>query len=85
VIVDTIPLTAVGKIFKPTLRLDSTRRLVERVVHDDLGLRAAQVTVMAGGPRGTRVDVTLPVALAGCRQDVEAALAAYLFETVVSP
>jgi fatty-acyl-CoA synthase len=85
VVVDSIPLTAVGKIFKPTLRLDGIRRLVERVVHEDLGLPGAQVAVTAGGPRGTRVDVTLPAPLADRRGDVETALAAYLFETVVGP
>jgi fatty-acyl-CoA synthase len=83
VVVDSIPLTAVGKIFKPALRLDSTRRLVEGVVHDELGLAGAQVSVTAGGPRGTRVQVVLPADLAERRRDVEAALARYLFEAVV--
>lgn len=82
-IVEEIPLTAVGKVYKPTLRLDGIRRLAERVVHGDLGLAGAAVAVTAGGRRGTRVDVVLPDESAARWPEVEAAFADYLFETVV--
>ena len=38
IIIDRMPLTAVGKIFKPDLRLDATRRVVRRVAADVVGL-----------------------------------------------
>jgi fatty-acyl-CoA synthase len=37
VIIDAIPVTAVGKIFKPALRLDAMARSVRRMVADSLG------------------------------------------------
>jgi len=41
--IDAIPLTAVGKVFKPTLRLDAARRAVDRLLadlaRDGVGLR----------------------------------------------
>jgi len=37
IIIDAMPLTAVGKIFKPDLRLDATRRVVRRVAEDVVG------------------------------------------------
>jgi fatty-acyl-CoA synthase len=83
-IIETIPLTTVGKIYKPQLRCDAAARLVTRVVHEELALPQARVQVSEGGPRGMRVSVTLPEA---CRQSVtsvEKVLATYLFESQVS-
>jgi fatty-acyl-CoA synthase len=56
-IVEAIPMTAVGKIFKPSLREDTVRRAVQAILADR-GL-AAEVDVKAGGPRGMSVAVTL--------------------------
>lgn len=83
-IVDAIPLTSVGKIYKPQLRCDAASRLVTRVVRDQLALPGAQVQVSEGGRRGMRVRVTLPQAARASVQAVEQALAAYLFEAQVS-
>jgi fatty-acyl-CoA synthase len=84
-IVDAIPLTTVGKIYKPQLRCSAAARLVRRVVGEQLGLTQAQVDVREGGRRGgLRVDVTLPPALGASLPAVEQALAAYLFEARVS-
>jgi fatty-acyl-CoA synthase len=83
-IVDTIPVTNVGKIYKPQLRCDATTRVVTRMLHEELALPEAHVQVSEGGRRGMRVTVTLPE---GCRSAVpalEQALAAYLFETQVA-
>ncbi|SEA21291.1 AMP-binding protein [Variovorax sp. YR216] len=83
-IVDAIPLTSVGKIYKPQLRCDAASRLVTHVVHDRLGLRDAQIRVQEGGRRGMRVTVDLPDAARSAVPTVEDALAVYLFETRVT-
>lgn len=83
-IVDAIPLTSVGKIYKPQLRCDATSRLVTHIVHDRLGLRDAQIRAEEGGRRGMRVTVGLPDAARSAAPAVEDALAAFLFETRVT-
>ena len=83
-IVDAIPLTSVGKIYKPQLRCDAAARLVTRVVHQELGLPDAQVRASEGGRRGLRISVTLPEAARLSVPEIEQALAAYLFETQVA-
>jgi len=83
-IVENIPLTSVGKIYKPELRCDAATRLVTRVVQRQLGLPAAQVLAREGGRRGMRVSVVLPQAQRGSVPAVEQALAGYLFETEVT-
>jgi fatty-acyl-CoA synthase len=83
-IVEAIPLTSVGKIYKPSLRCDAAQRLVAQVVHRQLGLPEAQVRASEGGRRGLRVSVTLPEAARASVPAVEQALAGYLFETQVS-
>lgn len=83
-IIDAIPLTSVGKIYKPQLRCDAAARLVNRVVREQLALPDAQVQVSEGGRRGMRVSVTLPQAARSSVPAVERALAAYLFEAHVA-
>jgi fatty-acyl-CoA synthase len=83
-IVEAIPLTSVGKIYKPQLRCDVATRLVTRIVHEQLALPHAQVQVTEGGRRGMRVSVTLPEAARPSVPVVEQALAAYLFEAQVT-
>ena len=81
-IVDAIPLTTVGKIYKPQLRCDAAARLVTQVLRSQLGLVDVKVQVSEGGRRGMQVRVQLPAA-----DDVSAvqqALASYLFEAQVS-
>lgn len=82
-IVEAIPLTSVGKIYKPQLRCDAAARLVKGVVGDQLGLPGARVQVSEGGRRGMRVSVTLPQAARFSVLAVEQALASYLFEAEV--
>ncbi|MEO8311236.1 MAG: AMP-binding protein [Caldimonas sp.] len=82
-VVDSIPLTSVGKIYKPQLRTDAATRLVTRLLRDQLALVDAQVQVSDGGKRGMRVRVTLPAAAAAALPAVERALAGYLFESEV--
>jgi len=83
-VVDTIPLTSVGKIYKPQLRSEAAERLVTTILHEDLALPDAQVTVSMGGPRGMKVSVSLPAADRASIPAVDEALAAYLFEADVS-
>ncbi|MFK7835934.1 MAG: AMP-binding protein [Sulfitobacter sp.] len=83
-VIEAIPLTTVGKIYKPGLRCDAAKFRVTQVVHDELGLPGADIDVVDGGARGLRVMVTLDAAQAASVHAVEQALAAYLFEAEVS-
>jgi fatty-acyl-CoA synthase len=83
-IVEAIPLTTVGKIYKPQLRCDATARLVTRVVCDQLALAGARVRASEGGRRGMIVSVTLPQAARDSAPAVEQALAPYLFEAQIT-
>jgi fatty-acyl-CoA synthase len=82
-IVDAIPVTSVGKIFKPELRCDAAARLVSAVLSDEHRLPDALVEVSAGGSRGLIVKVTLPATAASALSTVTQALASYLFEARV--
>ena len=82
-VVESIPLTTVGKIYKPSLRCDAAKGLVTSLVHDDLGLPGARVDVVEGGARGMGVTVTLAETDRSSAPAVEEALAAYLFEAKV--
>lgn len=59
--VDPMPLTAVGKIFKPALRVDAMRRVAEQLL-EGLG---ATVEVRADATHGQVIRVVLPPALTG--------------------
>lgn len=83
-IVDAIPMTSVGKIFKPQLRCDAAMRLVSTVLREQHGLPDAQVLASAGGSRGLVVSVTLPATAASTLPAVTQALAGYLFEARVA-
>jgi len=82
-IVDAIPLTSVGKIYKPQLRTDAAERLVSAILRDDHNIADAQVDAIMGGPRGMKVSVTLPAAARSSVAAVEEALAGFLFEARV--
>lgn len=80
IVIDAIPVTSVGKIFKPQLRTDAVQRLVAQVVADAVGADGAVIDVAAGGKRGIDVTVTLPAALSGQQVAVEKVLDGYLFD-----
>ncbi|WP_271952820.1 AMP-binding protein [Ruegeria faecimaris] len=82
-IVDEIPLTSVGKIFKPSLRCDAARLVVSNLLREQLKLPDAHVQVEAGGPRGLCVTVSLSGTDASSRPSVEEKLQDFLFETRV--
>ena len=82
-VVDTIPLTTVGKIFKPSLRCDAARYRITDLVQDEFGLSSARVDIAAGGTRGMQVTVTVPETDLAAVAELETALAAFLFEAHV--
>lgn len=57
-LVEHIPLTAVGKTFKPALRLDAIRRVFEEEVGQVT--RGAQVDARSDERHGQRVDIRIP-------------------------
>jgi fatty-acyl-CoA synthase len=83
-VVDDLPLTAIGKIYKPALRADAVARAAREALRAVLGGPGSSVAAEPGGTRGMRVVVTLAAEDADRRSAVEAALAPYLFETVVA-
>ncbi|MFC6638979.1 AMP-binding enzyme [Sulfitobacter sediminilitoris] len=83
-VIDEIPLTSVGKIFKPSLRCDAAKLVVSNLLRDELELPDAQVQVEAGGPRGLCVTVGLSESDAPSLSRVEQRLQDFLFETRVT-
>jgi len=55
-LIDVMPLTGVGKVFKPALRWDAARRVAERDLAD-LGLPGLQVQVGAHPLHGSLITV----------------------------
>lgn len=82
-IIEAIPVTSVGKIFKPELRCDAAARMLKQLLIDQFQLADARIGVSAGGPRGMRVSVSLPQASQSIAPAVQQALDAYLFEATV--
>jgi len=82
-VVETIPLTTVGKIYKPSLRCEAAKLKVSDVVHNELGLTDAVVEAVDGGARGMRVTVTLNGNQHASAPALEKLLAGYLFEAKV--
>lgn len=58
-LIDTMPLTGVGKVFKPALRWDAARRVAERVLAD-LALPGLTVDAGAHPVHGSLITVTVP-------------------------
>jgi fatty-acyl-CoA synthase len=82
-VIDAIPLTSVGKIYKPQLRCDAAARLLTQLVHERLGLRDARIEVAEGGRRGMTARIVLPASARLSVPLVEQALAEFLFEARV--
>jgi fatty-acyl-CoA synthase len=80
-IIPAIPVTDVGKIFKPQLRADATVRLVQKTLEEKLATTEAIVQASEGGKHGMRVQVSLPAHLAHLAQDAAMALSGYVFES----
>ena len=80
-IVDAVPMTAVGKIFKPILRQDAVERVVQGIL-EERGLQG-EVKVAAGGPRGMSVQVTLGKGGDQASSELQEVLDGYLFGAMV--
>jgi fatty-acyl-CoA synthase len=79
-VIDAIPMTSVGKIFKPQLRNDAVQRVVVEELVKGIGVDDLSVDVVAGGKRGIDVTVMLPAEHSAKRSAAEAALEGYLFD-----
>ncbi|HCW85309.1 MAG TPA: acyl-CoA synthetase, partial [Rhodobacteraceae bacterium] len=79
-IVDAIPLTSVGKIFKPSLRCEISKQKVLDLLQNELEIADARVEAVAGGPRGMRVTVTISKDHRASLSKLETRLAEFLFE-----
>ncbi|WOH53355.1 AMP-binding protein [Bradyrhizobium sp. sBnM-33] len=82
-IVPSIPITGVGKIFKPELRIDAVRRFVLRTLGQAIGDAGVEVSAALGGKRGMRVEVKLSGPSAAQTAAVRALLDGYSFEAIV--
>jgi fatty-acyl-CoA synthase len=73
--IDAMPLTGVGKIFKPTLRLDAARQMVGALLADAVPAGATlDVGVAAHAVHGHLISVTLGGVGSAQRAAVEATL-----------
>lgn len=57
--VDVLPMTAVGKVFKPTLRLDAARRACVALLSPDLGNALDDIVAVDDPSRGTVIEVAI--------------------------
>ncbi len=80
-IVPEVPLTAVGKIFKPALRADATERAVRLALMPFAGDLPLAVSVEAAGSRGLAVIVDLRNRPDVDAEGVRKALAEFTFES----
>lgn len=80
---DEMPLTAVGKIFKPALREMATREAVGRAVEGVTGSRPAKVSFVSSRGRPT-VEIDLTNIPQGDRDSALHALQGFAFETRLS-
>ncbi|MFT5114967.1 MAG: fatty-acyl-CoA synthase [Parasphingorhabdus sp.] len=82
-VIPAIPLTAVGKVFKPALRKDAVERSVVAVLSEQ-NLDGAKVLVEEGGTRGMIVNVKLAHGDVDDAQQLQETLNGYLFKTKIT-
>jgi fatty-acyl-CoA synthase len=71
--VDPMPLTAVGKIFKPALRVDAMRRVAEQLLADlNTDAASMKVEIVADARHGQLIRVSLAGAADAARQQLVA-------------
>jgi len=78
-VVDSIPVTAVGKIYKPALRAEAARRSLTDQIAKVAPEANFQVDVASAGKRGLHVSVELSATDEASRSAVEAFLKAHTF------
>ena len=82
-IIEAMPLTAVGKIFKPALRLDAVRHCVHRVTAQLPGAEAVTVEVRDAGGAITVILRLANEGAAGAVADMRRELERYTFRVEV--
>jgi fatty-acyl-CoA synthase len=84
-IIETMPLTAVGKIFKPDLRLDAIRLCVQRIASGLEGERAIGVELRNTGGAVTVVLSAAHTTMVGAVEKLQRELECYTFRVEVDP
>ena len=80
-IIDKIPLTTVGKIFKPQLRCLATKLKVNDLLKTEFNINNANINVNLGGTKGMVVTVSLANSSKDTISKVESILAKFTFES----
>jgi fatty-acyl-CoA synthase len=78
-VLDQLPTTAVGKLFKPALRVKAAELLLRPALETIASSALRAVEVSAGGKRGLHVDVRLVAPDAEIEQAVKVHLEGYTF------
>lgn len=79
-LIETLPVTTVGKVYKPALRADAARRALTDLLGAVAGAAFVDVTVTEGGPRGLRATVNLKLPSAQVLAAIDDSLGHYLIE-----
>ena len=82
-VIDSIPMTAVGKIYKPELRKDAIERKVHAILRER-NLHNAEVVAQEGGARGMIVNVKLANGRAADAKRLQKTLDGYLFQAKIT-
>ena len=82
-LVEALPVTTVGKVYKPALRADAAQRVLTDVIGLIAGTALKGVSVSEGGPRGLRATVQLESPSTDVVAAVESAMGHYLIECQV--
>ena len=82
-IIDKIPLTTVGKIFKPQLRCLATKLKVVDLLKTEFGIDNANINVNMGGTKGIIVSIKLAKSNNNFIGKIESTLANFTFESKV--
>ena len=75
-----LPLTAVGKVFKPALREEAAQRILQEVVSAEAADLLKEVRVTQGGKRGLRATVVLHASSDEVRERIQRALNAFVID-----
>ncbi|MDI1260206.1 AMP-binding protein [Aquabacterium sp.] len=82
-LIQTLPVTTVGKVYKPALRADAASRVLTDVLGPLAGAAFVGVSVVEGGPRGLRATVHLKSPSADVLAAVDGAVGHYLIDCQV--
>jgi fatty-acyl-CoA synthase len=78
-VMDTLPTTAIGKLYKPALRAEATLRMLKPRLKALAGDYLADVRALEGGKRGLDILVTLTAPHETIEAAIREELGAYVF------